>query len=161
MDPNKLNEDPIEDFKDTSSKKVNEDLAAKKKPDEFGNLRFSKQAKNETPSGDIITFMKENTKDTIAYVLLIAGIMMMFFDNVAIYGGLVVGVIFGLYFAKELAYLVTNATNLIEQEGTPKSLMFGALLLIFLIKAPFVFIGAALVAVLKAFFADDISKNVS
>ena len=161
MDPNKLNEDPIEDFKDTSSKKVNEDLAAKKKSEEFGNLRFSKQAKVENPSGDIITFMKENTKDTIAYVLLIAGIMMMFFDNVAIYGGLIVGVIFGLYFAKELAYLVTNATNLIEQEGTPKSLMFGALLLIFLIKAPFVFIGAALVAVLKAFFADDISKNVS
>ncbi|MBA2728042.1 MAG: hypothetical protein H0U49_07715 [Parachlamydiaceae bacterium] len=157
MDPNNLKEDPQDS---SSSKKINEDLSAKKKFDDFGGVRFSKPIRKEEKSGsDILSFMKENTRDTIAYVVLIAGIMMMFFDNVAIYGGLIVGVIFGLYFAKELAYLVTNAGTLIEEQGVPKTLMIGALLLIFLLKVPFVFIGAALVAVLKAFFGDDILKN--
>ncbi len=152
MDPNNLNDDS----KDSSSKKVvNEDLSTKKKFNDFDGVRFSKSEKKEEKYNDLVSFMKENTKDTIAYVLLIAGIMMMFFDSTAIYGGLIVGIIFGLYFAKELAYIVTNAQRLIEEEGIPKSLMLGALLLIILVKAPFLFIGAALVAVLKAFLAND------
>ena len=150
MDPNRLHDD-------SPSRKLNdENLNAKKKFDDFANIRFSKTTKKEEKKvkGDLLSFMKENTKDTIAYVLLIAGIMMMFFDEVAIYGGLILGVVFGLYFAKELAYLATNAARLIEEEGIPKSLILGALFLIIIIKVPFLFIGAAFVAILRTFIED-------
>lgn len=158
MDPNL--QDKEESESTTSKKNINEEYPNKKKPDDFGGIRFTKTSKNEDKFSDVFSFMKENTKDTIAYVLLIAGILMMFFDSVSIYGGLIVGIIFGLYFAKELAYLVTNAAQLVEEEGLPKSLMFSALLLIVLLKVPFMFIGAAIVAVLKAFFvSEDNSKN--
>lgn len=131
---------------------ISEEPASKKKFDEISNLRFSRSQKKETKSDDIISFIKENTKEAVTYVVIIAGLLMMLFDGIAVYGGVMLGILFGVYFSKELAFLMSNANRMIEEEGLPKSLVFGTFLLVVLFKIPFFFIGAVLVAAMRVFF---------
>jgi len=108
--------------------------------------KFDQIKKNEK-FDDIYSYARSNTRDTIAYVLLILGIVMLFFDTV--YGGLLIGAIAGLYFNVEILWAIKNVNYLIEREGMVRSLILGGTLLGFFISAPAIFIGAAVAVALK------------
>lgn len=119
-DPNNKKEDPS--FKD----KIKESLDSFKKSDKIEG---------------VYNYAKHNTRDTIAYILLLAGLLLMFYEPW--YGGILVGLIFGLYYSKELMDFINNIEQFVHEQGFVKSLILGGLLLGFLIAAPFIYIGIA------------------
>jgi ABC-type multidrug transport system fused ATPase/permease subunit len=94
-------------------------------------------------------YAKQNKWDTTAYVVLLLGLILMFF--IPFIGSLLVGLIAGLYFSKEIVYAAKNAKQLIYEAGNVRSLVFLGTALAFLIAAPGIFIGAAIVASIKEF----------
>lgn len=92
---------------------------------------------------DIVTYAKTHTKDTIAYVLIVLGIVWLFFKP--FYAGLLIGAVVGFYFAKEISAQIKSANDYIEQQGMAKSLILGGTLLALFISAPGIFIGVATV----------------
>lgn len=96
---------------------------------------------------NVFNYAKTNTRDMIAYILLLTGLLLMFFDPS--YGGTLIGVIFGLYFSQELFDACKNYETFIQNEGFVKSLVFGAILLAFFFSAPFIFIGAAVAVAVR------------
>ena len=110
------------------------------------------------PSGDkkspiqydaLSQYIKGNPKDAIAYVLMIVSLLMILFGIYLGYANLVVGLIFGLYFSDELAFLVTNIKEFVEEYDLVKALILGGTLLALCLQVPFFFIGAAILTVLK------------
>ena len=96
--------------------------------------------KNEKIEG-IYNYATNNTRDTIAYILMIIGIVLLF--SYLFVGGFIVGLIFGLYFSNELTHLLRSLNDLIEFHGMVRSLIFGGLLLALFILAWPIYIGAA------------------
>jgi uncharacterized membrane protein len=88
-----------------------------------------------------------NVRDIIAYVLLILGIILLFFQH--LYGGFLIGLVAGIYFSKEIIYLINNYEDFIENEGLVRSLILAGTLLAFLISAPAIFVGIAIAIALK------------
>lgn len=125
---------------------------AKKKPD-MVTFRATRDTKKTSGSSfdALMDYIKNNTKDSIAYIVMVVGILLMLFDSYAPYGGLAVGIIFSLYFASELIFVVTNIKDFIEEYGVVKSLVLGGTLLALFIKAPFFFIGMAAVIAIQLF----------
>src|SRR3989338_8342495 len=76
---------------------------------------------------ELYKYAKSNTGDTIAYVAMILGILILFFEP--LYGGLLVGFIAGLYFSDEIAKPLRSIEESIEELGMVRSLIFGGLLL--------------------------------
>lgn len=127
-----------------------DDKGAQKKKITFGNIRPLKtEEKRKDKFESLLDFAKENTRDTIAYIVLIIGILLMFFNSTSVYGSLCVGVIFAIYFIQELCALYNNAHTLIEEHGLVKSFVFGGTMLSLFFRAPFLFIGIALVVAIK------------
>lgn len=102
---------------------------------------FDKLKKNDKVEG-MYNYASSNTKDMIAYALLLVGLLLLFAQP-SWYGETLIGVIFGLYFGAEVLSLLQNYQDFIEDQGVVKSLVLGGVLLAFFIKAPFIFIGAA------------------
>ncbi len=86
--------------------------------------------------GEITT---SSTRDSIAYVILIIGIILLFFHH--IYGGLLIGLITGFYFSSELLAFLQAINHLIDEQGIVRSLVAGALFLSLLISAPAIILG--------------------
>lgn len=109
----------------------------KKSPlaDKLDSLR-----KNEKIEG-IYNYAANNTRDTVAYILMIIGIVLLF--SFSFYGGFIVGLIFGLYFCDEITKTLRSLNDLIEFNGMVRSLIFGGLLLALFILAWPIYIGAA------------------
>lgn len=105
--------------------------------------------KNEKIEG-LYNYATNNTRDTIAYILMIVGIVLLFTNP--FWGGLIVGLIFGYYFSAELLHIVRSANDLIEQNGMVRSLIFGGLLLALFVAEPAIFIGAAIAVALRQAF---------
>jgi len=99
----------------------------------------------------LFSYAKSNTMDTIAYVLLILGIVFLFFRE--FYGGVMIGLVVGVYFSNEIISLVKDCNGYIEKQGMVKSLIVGGTLLALFISAPGIFIGAAIAAGLKYLIA--------
>lgn len=130
----------------------------KKKPEVL--FRTSRDTKKE-PTSTFETFtdyIKNNTKDSIAYVVMVIGILLMLFDPYSPYGELIVGIIFSLYFVSELTFVIKNIKDFIEEYGLVKSLVLGGALLALFIKVPFFFIGAAAVIAIQLFIWPDEKK---
>lgn len=96
---------------------------------------------------DLYKYAKTNTVDTVAYVAMILGILILFFEP--FYGGAIIGVVAGLYFSEEILKPLQSIEDFIERLGMVKSLIFGGLLLAFFIKAPMIFVGAAIAVGVK------------
>lgn len=107
----------------------------------------------------LFTYAKTNTMDTIAYILLILGIVFLFFNPFT--GGLMIGVITGIYFSEEIASFVEGYNNFIETAGMVKSLILGGALLALFISAPGIFIGGAIAAGVKHLLAPGQKKEKS
>jgi hypothetical protein len=97
--------------------------------------------------GKVYDYAKSNNRDTIAYILLVVGLFLLFFEPW--FGGILIGIIFGLYFSQEITDVIVNHVEIIDKLGIARSMVLAFVLLVFLISAPFVFIGAALAVCLK------------
>lgn len=91
---------------------------------------------------DLISYAKANTKDTIAFVLVIIGVVMMFFDP--FWGGLIVGAVGGIYFGTEIISFIRSFNDTYEQQGHARSFIGAAIIFALLISAPTLFLGAAI-----------------
>lgn len=96
--------------------------------------------------GELLEYASSHTVDTIAYVLIILGIVWSFFNP--FYAGLMIGAIFGFYYSSELTAYVNGINAFVESQGVAKSLILGGTLLALFFALPGVFIGAALVIAL-------------
>lgn len=104
----------------------------------------------------IFSFAKKNTRDTIAYILLLLGIIWLFFNP--FYGGILVGAVAGLYFSEEILNFLRTIKDDIDNYGTARSLLIAGTLLALFISAPGIFVGAAIVIVLKELLASSSKK---
>lgn len=95
----------------------------------------------------LVGYAKSNTRDTIAYILMILGLVILFFHP--IYGGLLIGIITGFYFSSEILAIVKNLNDFIEQQGMVRSLILGGAALGFFILAPGIYIGIAVIIGIK------------
>lgn len=103
----------------------------------------------DAPNGPGTNYFQPSTKDMIAYVLLVLGIILLFFQH--LYGGALIGIVAGVYFSKEIINILKNANTYVEEQGLARSLIIAGLLLAFFVSAPAIFIGAAVVVLLRWF----------
>jgi hypothetical protein len=136
-----------EEEKKENETKVEENSVKDKFNETLENIKKSEKIE------DIYNYAKSNTADTIAYVAMILGILILFFEP--FYGGIIIGVVTGLYFSKEIMRPVRNLEGFIEELGMVRSLIFGGLILAFFIKAPMIFIGAAVAVIFKQLVMPD------
>ena len=107
---------------------------------------------------DLFSYAKSNTRDTITYVLMILGILMIFFEP--FYGGGLIGIIAGIYFSKEIMEPLRDLEAFIDDQGMVRSLILGGVLLgFFLIGGYPIFIGAAVAIGLKQVIAPEKSST--
>ncbi len=82
-----------------------------------------------------------NKEDMVSYVVLIIGIVFLFFWGWL--GGILIGIVFGVYFAREIIDFFKGIHGFIEKEGIVRSLILLATAVAFFILNPAFFIAAA------------------
>lgn len=111
-------------------------------------------------SDDLLGFAKENTKDTVAYIFLIVGFLLLFFEP--LYGGTILGVLLGLYFSSEFIGFWKKSNEWIEEWGMVKTLVLAGILLSYFVSgvggATIVIVCAATVIIKKLFLPDIIAS---
>lgn len=109
---------------------------------------------NHPVTEDLLDYFKNHTRETISYVLLILGILLLFYDPV--YGGLIVGIVAGIYFGDELVNYIKNWKTSINSQNryveVARHLIFAGLAIAFFISAPAIFLGAAVSIGIKQLF---------
>ena len=102
------------------------------------------------PTEDIIDYLRHHSRETITYVLLILGIILLFFD--AIYGGVLVGIVTGIYFGDEIIVYLANWKIALDTHGIARNLIIAGVTIAFFISAPAIFLGMALSIGIKQLF---------
>ena len=115
---------------------------------------FKKNEKVE----DVVNYASSNTRDVIAYALLVAGLILMLTESFR-YGATLIGVIFGLYFSDQIIAFLKNFRNLTGSIGMVHSLILAATLLALFIAVPFIFIGIAVALAVREFITNDKKPN--
>jgi hypothetical protein len=105
---------------------------------------------------NVMSYAAANTRDTISYVILIIGIVLLFFHS--FYGGMLIGLVTGFYFSSEILALLHHTTLLVDEQGIVKSLVAGGLILGLFISAPAIFIGMALAVAIRQLLFPEKSK---
>jgi hypothetical protein len=108
-----------------------------------------------------IGIMKTHLGDTVAYSLLAVGLVVCFFDNFT--GGLLVGLVTGLYFSKKIVSSLQNFQEILLREGIFRGFVIVIALCAFAISAPGlilgVILGAAIRPLLKGALTDDLGAE--
>ena len=119
---------------------------------------YSSEPKKSPAHYDALSqYVKGNPKDTIAYILMVISLMMLLFGAYTGYANLFIGLIFGLYFSEELAFLVVNIKEFIEEYNIVKALVCGGTLIALCIQVPFFFVGVAIITTIRILWPE--SKN--
>jgi hypothetical protein len=113
---------------------------------------FENLKKNEKID-HIIKYAQSNTQDTIAFALLLLGILWSLFHG--FYGGVLVGLVAGFYFSREILELIKSYNDFVKEQGTPRTLILGGTLLALFIAAPGFFVGLAIMVGLKIMLRTD------
>lgn len=92
-------------------------------------------------------YAKSHKEATITYILLVLGLLLLFFNNML--GGLLVGVVAGYCFDSEIIYYIRNLNQIINGQEHIRYVVLTGLLLGLLIAAPGIFIGAVIMAIFK------------
>lgn len=95
----------------------------------------------------LVNYATSNTRDTLSYIALIIGIVLIFFQP--FYGGALVGFISGLYFSAEILAFLRNFSRLIDEQGVVRSLIAGGVILALFISAPAIFIGISIAVAVR------------
>lgn len=96
---------------------------------------------------NMVGYATSNTRDTISYIALIIGIVLLFFQP--FYGAALVGFIVGLYFSSEILAFIKNLSLLVDDQGVVRSLIAGGFVLAIFILVPAIFIGLALAVAVR------------
>ena len=103
---------------------------------------------------DLANYFKNHARETISYILLLLGILLLFTEPV--YGGLIVGIIAGVYFGEEFINYIKTWKTSIKSESQyaelARHLIFAGVTLAFFICAPAIFLGAAISIGIKQLF---------
>jgi hypothetical protein len=103
---------------------------------------------------DLFSYFKSHSRETVSYILLILGILLLFFEP--IYGGLLVGMVAGIYFGEDIVLYIKNWKTSIDSQTkyseVSKNLILAGIALAFLISAPAIFLGAAISIGIKELF---------
>lgn len=110
------------------------------------------EARKPEAFDDLISYAKANTKDTVAFVLIIIGAVMMFFDP--FWAGLIVGVVGGIYFGDEVLAVIRGSNDLLETQGHARSFIAAGILFAILIAVPSLFLGAAIAIAIRHLVLD-------
>jgi hypothetical protein len=109
------------------------------------------------PKDDLFNLAKANAKDTIAYILMVVGIILTLFQS--FWGGFIVGLVLGYFYKSEIIQTVTNYTRIIDQEGLVKSVILGGTLLALFIGSYPLFIGVAIIVALYFVIGKDLTTK--
>ncbi len=99
---------------------------------------------------EVCNYCKLHYKEILAYGLLILGIFLFFFES--LYGGVLVGMIAGIYFGDPIVAYLIKCKKSLRPEDIVRHLILGGVALTFFIAAPSVFLGAAVAIILKELF---------
>ncbi|KIC75213.1 hypothetical protein DB42_AK00130 [Neochlamydia sp. EPS4] len=107
--------------------------------------------KGEKKIHGLIDFAKTNTKDSIAYIIMILGIILLFFEQFS--GGMLIGIISGLYYSVEIQELFSHFNEFIDEQGIVRGIVLGVVAIALFISAPGIFVGALLAVIVKYLFS--------
>lgn len=99
---------------------------------------------------EIVGHATSNTRDTISYIALIIGIVLLFFQP--FFGSALVGFIVGIYFSNEILAFIKNISVLVDDQGVVRSLIAGGFVFALFILAPAIFIGLILAMAVRQVF---------
>lgn len=108
------------------------------------------------PSADtLLAYFKNHVRETISYILLIVGILLLFFEP--LYGGVLVGVVSGIYFGNNIVGYIRQwksgvCTSCTHNEVAHHVICLG-LAVAFFIAAPAIYLGAAIAIAIQQLFA--------
>lgn len=109
---------------------------------------------NRPATEGLLDYFKNHSRETISYILLILGILLLFYEPV--YGGLLVGIIAGIYFGDELIHYIKNWKTSINSQNryaeVARHLISAGVAIAFFISAPAIFLGAAISIGIKQLF---------
>lgn len=108
----------------------------------------SPQKKENTEN--LIGYFKAHMRETISYIILVLGIVLLFFD--ALYGGILVGIIAGIYFGDEIVNYLKSWNVATDSKGISHNLISAGIAVAFFILAPSIFLGAAISIGIKFLF---------
>ncbi len=94
------------------------------------------------------TYATSNKEQTITYILLILGLLILLFVN-NLLGGLIIGMVTGYFFSSEIIYYLRNLGRTFSGQNHLNDVVLTGLLLGLFIGAPGIFIGAVIVASFK------------
>lgn len=100
-----------------------------------------------------LAYARSNVQDTIAYAVLVLGILLSIFQGFL--GDLLVGLVTGFYFSRELLHFVRSYELFFQKYGLARSIVFLGLMFVLFISAPGIFIGAAIVTAAKVLLRLD------
>lgn len=117
------------------------------------NPSDNKEPEKEDKYGNLVNYAQGNPRDVVAYIMLLLGIILLFFQPLV--GGLLIGLVAGVYFSKEMIALIKNFDEWVDRQGLGRSLVLGGIALAFFISAPAIFIGAAIILLVRWFAFPD------
>lgn len=103
-----------------------------------------------------LDFFQQNYIETVAYLLLFCGLILSIFYEFL--GGLLVGLVLGIYFAQEVRDRAGAFKSFIDSEGIFRGFIIVAAVLALLIMAPGLLIGSIIGAWVRPFLGDHISS---
>lgn len=99
------------------------------------------------------SFNQSTPRDIVAYILLILGLILLI--PFPIYGGVLIGLVAGIYFAGDILAIFKNYNNYRLENGFAKSVILAGTALAFLILAPPIILGMAIAICLRILIVDD------
>lgn len=106
--------------------------------------------KKDNNSHDLLSYFKQHMRETITYILLVLGIVLLFFDQ--LYGGILVGLITGIYFGEEIVGYIKGWSSATDSKKVARNLIIAGIALALFISAPAIFLGAAVAIAVKQLF---------
>lgn len=106
--------------------------------------------KKDNNSDSLLTYFRVHIRETITYVLLVLGIVLLFFDQ--LYGGILVGLVAGIFFGDEIVNFIKSWSTTTESRKVARNLIIAGVTIAFFISAPAIFLGAAIAIAVKQLF---------
>ncbi|MDP1836061.1 MAG: hypothetical protein Q8K75_09080 [Chlamydiales bacterium] len=79
-------------------------------------------------------------RDTMAYIIMAVGLVIL--PWLPLWGGAIVGIVFGVYFSEEMLKRIKSFRQYLEKEGQAKTIVLGGAILALLLVIPTLVLGA-------------------
>jgi hypothetical protein len=114
-----------------------------------------KPARPAISKDSLLDYFKQHSRETVSYIIMITGILMLTYWP--LYGGLLVGVVAGIFFADAIINYIKAWKGTVTSSGNysevARHIILLGLAIAFFISAPAIFLGAAVAIGIKQLFA--------